>query len=198
MPSAPCTTQARSEPSSPSARATSSVSSGRGTPTSCRVAPAGLVSGPSRLNAVRTPSSLRVGAGVAHRRMERRREEERDARLVEAALDDRRRRGDVDAERLEHVGAAAAARHRPVAVLGDAHAARRDDQRRDRRDVERARIDRRRCRRCRTRGANGLRQRHRARAHRPREADDLGRPLALHRQADQQAGDLRRLRRGRP
>ena len=94
MPSAPCTTHARSDPSSSSARASSSVSSGRGTPTSCRVAPAGLVSGPSRLNAVRTPSSLRVGAGVPHRRMKRRREEERDAGLVEAALDDGRRRRD--------------------------------------------------------------------------------------------------------
>ena len=51
-----------SEPSIPSDRATSSVSSGRGTPTSCRAAPAGFVSGPSRLNAVRTPRSLRVGA----------------------------------------------------------------------------------------------------------------------------------------
>ena len=38
-PSAPCTTHARSDPSSSSARASSSVSSGRGTPTSCRVAP---------------------------------------------------------------------------------------------------------------------------------------------------------------
>ena len=62
MPSAPCTTQARSDPSSISARASSSVSSGRGTPTIWRVAPAGFVSGPSRLNAVRMPSSRRVGA----------------------------------------------------------------------------------------------------------------------------------------
>ncbi len=62
MPSAPWTTQARSEPSSSSARASSSVSSDRGTPTICRRAPAGLVSGPSRLNAVRMPSSRRVCA----------------------------------------------------------------------------------------------------------------------------------------
>ncbi len=34
----------------------------RGTPTICRVAPAGLVSGPSRLNAVRMPRSCRVWA----------------------------------------------------------------------------------------------------------------------------------------
>ena len=38
------------------------------------------------------------------------------------------------------------------------------------------------------------RQLRRPRAHRPRQADDLGGPLALHRQADEQAGDLRRLR----
>ena len=60
MPSAPWTTQARFDPSSISERAISSVNSGRGTPTSWRVAPAGFVSGPSRLNAVRTPSALRV------------------------------------------------------------------------------------------------------------------------------------------
>ena len=100
---------------------------------------------------MRTPSSRRVGAGVPHRRMKRRREEEADAGLGEAALDDRRRRRDVDAERFEDVGAAGLARHRAVAVLGDAHAAGGDDERRARRDVERARTDRRRCRRCRTR-----------------------------------------------
>ena len=62
MPSAPCTTQARIDPSSRSERASRSVRSARGTPTTCRVAPAGFVSGPSRLNAVRTPISRRVGA----------------------------------------------------------------------------------------------------------------------------------------
>ena len=61
IPSAPCTTQARVVPSSISARANSSVNSGRDTPTICRVAPAGLVSGPRRLNAVRMPSSRRTG-----------------------------------------------------------------------------------------------------------------------------------------
>ena len=52
---------ARADPSISSARASSSVSSDRGTPTICRVAPAGFVNGPSRLNAVRIPSSFRVG-----------------------------------------------------------------------------------------------------------------------------------------
>jgi hypothetical protein len=60
-PPAPWTTPARTAPSAPSERATSSVCSGRETPMSCRVAPAGFVNGPSRLNAVRTPSSRRVG-----------------------------------------------------------------------------------------------------------------------------------------
>ena len=78
-------------PSSISARASSSVNSGRGTPTSWRVAPAGLVSGPSRLNAVRTPSSRRAGpacridgwnVGAKKNPMPASRE---------AALDDRRR-----------------------------------------------------------------------------------------------------------
>ena len=62
MPSAPCTTHARSEPRRRSDRARSSVNSGRGTPTSWREAPAGFVSGPSRLKAVRTPSARRAAA----------------------------------------------------------------------------------------------------------------------------------------
>ena len=128
--------------------------------------------------------------GVAHRRMEGGREEERDARLVEAAFDRRRRRGEVHAERLEQVRAAATARHRAVAVLGHLDAARRDDHGGQRRDVERMRpvaagaasVEARRA---------GARQRHGVRPHRAREADDLRRTLALHRQPDQQARDLR-------
>ncbi|MFN7916955.1 MAG: hypothetical protein U0Q55_16550 [Vicinamibacterales bacterium] len=61
MPSAPCTTHARSDPSSIRLRAMSSVNSGLGTPTICRDAPAGFVRGPSRLKAVRTPSARRAG-----------------------------------------------------------------------------------------------------------------------------------------
>ena len=48
----------------------------------------------------------------------------------------RDRRVDRDAERLEHVGAAALRGERAVAVLRDAHARARDDERRRRRDVE--------------------------------------------------------------
>ena len=65
------------------------VSSGLGTPTICRVAPAGFVSGPSRLNAVRIPSLSPDGRRVPHRRMERRREEECDVRVAQRLLHDR-------------------------------------------------------------------------------------------------------------
>ena len=101
---------------------------------------AGLVSGPSRLNAVRTPRSLRAWArhaaspdGTSARRRTR-------CRLRAGSA--RRRPGGariVTPERLEHVGAAALARHRSIAVLGDAHAAGGDHERGGGRDVERAR-----------------------------------------------------------
>ena len=119
-----------SEPSSSSARASSSVSSGRGTPTICRVAPAGFVNGPSRLNAVRMPSSRRVCAACFIDGMKRRREEERDVRVVAASA--RRPAGGAgmfDPERLEHIGAAAPARDRSVAMLGHRDAARRHHNR---------------------------------------------------------------------
>ena len=83
-----------------------------------------------------TPSSRRTGPDVPHRRMHQRREHEDDARFRERARHDLDRRLDRDAERLEHVGAAALRRERAVAVLGDAHARARDEQRRGGRDVE--------------------------------------------------------------
>ena len=180
-------------PAAASARASSSVSSECGTPTSWRRAPAGFVSGPSRLNAVRTPSSRRTGSGVPHRGMKRRRKEERDADSLERSFDDGRVRPDVDAERLVHVGAAALARDRPVAVLRHAQSGSRGHECRGGRDIERAGAI--------AAGAARVediverpRQLHRIGAHRPRQADDLGRTLALHREADQQRGDLRRRR----
>ena len=57
----PCTTNARSGPSPASAWAISSAAWTEGAPINCRVAPAGLVSGPSRLNTVRIFSSSRAG-----------------------------------------------------------------------------------------------------------------------------------------
>ena len=59
-PSAPCTTNARSTPSAASAPATSSTPRSLNTPATCARAPAGFVSGPSRLNAVCPFSSLRA------------------------------------------------------------------------------------------------------------------------------------------
>ena len=53
-------TIARSLPRAASASASSGTSSGRPTPMSCRVAPAGFASGPSALKIVRTPSSRRT------------------------------------------------------------------------------------------------------------------------------------------
>ena len=43
---------------------------------------------------------------------------------------------DLHSKAFENVGAAAEARKRPVAVLGDLHARARDNERRDRRNVE--------------------------------------------------------------
>ena len=57
----PCTTQARSAPSAPSTWASGSTQRAAKTPTTWRWAPAGLVSGPSRLKMVRKPSSARIG-----------------------------------------------------------------------------------------------------------------------------------------
>ena len=132
-------------------------------------------------------------ASVSHRRMEGGREEERDAGLLQAALDHRRRGADVDAKRLEEIGAAASAGHRPVAVFRDPDAAGRDDKRRDGRDVERVRAV--------AAGATRIedvrelpRQARRPRAHGTRQPDDLGRTLTLHREADEQTRNLRALR----
>src|SRR3954452_16579363 len=60
-PSALDTTSALRAPSRASAPAIVSRNAGSDTPISCRVAPAGLVSGPRKLKIVRTASSLRTG-----------------------------------------------------------------------------------------------------------------------------------------
>ncbi len=78
-------------------------------------------------------------------------------------------------------------------MFGDSHAGRRNDQRGNRRDVERVRA----IASCSARVEHvfwNARELRRARAHRPREADDLGGPFAFHGEGNQQAGDLRRLR----
>ena len=132
------------------------------------------------------------GAGrVTHRGMECGREQKRDAAGVEAAFDDRRGRIHGNPEGAEEIGASAAARDRAVAVLRDRHAAPGEDEGGQRRDVE--------CRGAIAPGAAGIeprpvagRQRDRVRAHRRCQPDDLGRPLPLHRQRDQQSRDLGR------
>ena len=100
--------------------------------------PAGFVSGPSRLNAVRTPISLRVGPAwrIAGWKFGANRNAKPSSRRAAAA--DARVVVDADAERVEHVGRAGLRGDGPVAVLGDGHAGRRDDERGGGRDVERA------------------------------------------------------------
>ncbi len=60
-------------------------------------------------------------------------------RLRQAALDHRRARRHLHPQRLEDIRASRAARHGPVSVFGDAHAAASHDDRRAGRDVERSR-----------------------------------------------------------
>src|SRR6059058_4745841 len=79
----------------------------------------------------------------------------------------------------------------PPAVLGHADAARRDDERRTRRNIERARAV--------AAGAAVVeyivvapRDLHGVCAHRARQPDDLRRTLPLHHEAVQQSGDVRR------
>ena len=60
-PSEPCTTQTESEPRFFSTCASGCTHCLENTPTICRLTPAGLDSGPSRLKIVRVASSTRVG-----------------------------------------------------------------------------------------------------------------------------------------
>ena len=77
--------------------------------------------------------------GVLHGQVHHGREEKADADLLDAFFRAVRGHLDVDAQRLEHVGAAALARDRPVAVLGHGHARAGDDEGGGRGDVERMR-----------------------------------------------------------
>ena len=128
---------------------------------------------------------------VAHRGVHRRREQERDARLRQALRQHVRACREADAERLEHVGAAAPARHRSIPVLGHRHAAGRHHDGGGRGDVEAAAAVASRAAQV-GGGPRGDGNLDRPVAHRRREADDLVRPLALHREAHEQPGHLRR------
>ena len=125
----------------PKVSSTSSIFSamaGSETPTSWRVAPAGLTSGPTKLKTVATPSSRRTGRGETHRRMKTRREAKADAGLVDAPPHSVRAEVDDDAERFEHVGRARERRRRTPAVLADDRPRAGDHERAERRDVDRA------------------------------------------------------------
>ena len=108
----------------------------------------GLASGPSRLKMVRVPSSTR---GPAAWRIEAWwRGAIRKTMPASASTAGSRSIGTSSV--MPSAASASAApdlrRQRPVAVLGDRHAAARHHHRRGGRDVERARPNRRRCRRC--------------------------------------------------
>ena len=128
---------------------------------------------------------------MAHGRVVPRREEEPDPALLDASGHRFRRKLDLDAQRGQHVGAAALRRDRAVAVLGDARATRRGDERGGSRDVERVR-----CVAARAAGIDQaiLRDFHPrgARAQRLCGAGDLVRRLPFHAQRNQERRHLRR------
>ena len=143
--------------------------------------------GPSRLNTVRTPEARRTGITAAIAGCSR--GANRKAMPTSSCS---RQRPTLEVEphagRLEHVGRAAARRHRAVAVLGHRHPGRRRHQRRGGGDVDRvgavaagaAGVDR------------AVRRRHGdgAGAHGPSRGRDLGAGLALGAQRDQHCRDL--------
>ena len=170
-----------------------SAIAGSDTPTTWRRTPAGLASGPRKLNVVGTPSSVRAGpanriagwnSGAKQNPMPA--SSMQRATPVGSEVDD-------DAELLEHVGRAARRRRGPVAVLGDPHARARDDERRHRRDVDGAGAVAARAAGVDDvpagtvqRDVDGLGEPQ----HRADQRGQLGRRLALGAQRDGEAGDL--------
>src|SRR3954470_14537136 len=116
-PSAEDTTSALRAPSRASAPAIVSRNDASDTPMTWRVAPAGLVSGPRKLKIVRTASSLRTGTTKRVAPWGGGRENDPEARLLDAAGDRLGVEVDPHAERLQHVGRARQAGGRAVAVL---------------------------------------------------------------------------------
>ncbi len=199
-PPAPCTTSARCDAERAAARAPAARTSAASKTPMTLVARAGRVGQrPEQVEdacARRAPGAAPAACRVA--RVERRaRRGSRCPTSREAARDHAPAgAADVDAERLEHVGAS---RERDdcarLPCLATAHAGAGDDERRERRDVERAARRRRRCRRCRpARGARSARAAHARARIAARRADHLVDGLALHAQRDQQRADLRRRR----
>ncbi len=127
-----------------------------------------------------------------HGRMQLGREQKADPHLIDAFADLLRRQVQVDAQLVEHVGAAAFAAGGAVAVLGDLQSRARRHKSDRRADVERPRLI--------AAGAAGIQQQIGVGfgrdavgigAHRPRAADDLVLRLALHAQRHQVRADLR-------
>ena len=175
-------------PSAFSVSASGSTHSGANTPTICRLTPAGLESGPSRLKIVRVPISSAGRPDMAHRRMMRRREHEADAGFADAVADRFGRDVDLDAERGEHVGGAGLRGKAAIAMLGDRHAGAGDHEGRRRRDVDAVRavaagaddVD----------GAFGRFDPQHLLAHGGDRAGDLVDRLAAHAQRHQERADL--------
>ena len=130
--------------------------------------------------------------GMLHRRVMVGREHEADADGLDRARDLLGREIEVRAERLEHVGAAAARRHRAVAVLRHFRARGGGDEGGRRRDVEGVRAIA-----ARADGVDHVlvvldRDQRGELAHHLRGGGDLADGFLLHPQADDEAGDLRR------
>ena len=176
-------------PSARSASASGVSHCGAKTPTSSRLTPAGLESGPSRLKIVRVPSSTRLGptkriaAWWLGANMKPR---PASAIASEIWAGDRL---DVDAESRQDVGRPGLRGEGAVAVLGDGHAAAGKDEGRAGGDVDRASMI--------AAGADDvdrIRRRLHAqhvRAHHRNRAGDLVDGLATHPERHQEAADLR-------
>ncbi len=184
----PCTSQAAlgaqaGRASQPSAR----PARGRTRRSAAGVTPAGLASGPSRLNIVRVPELDARAGGVAHRGVVAGREQEGAAG---GAQDDAAAAPSATSTLTPSAVSTSAPpvreRQRAVAVLGHRHPAAGDDECHGGGDVQRAGIRRRRCRRRRSR-PSGASTRSHPRAHRAHGAGDLGHGLAAHPHRHQQA-----------
>ena len=121
-------------------------------PTAWAAGLTGLASGPRTLKVVGMRELAPRTRGVPHRRVERRREAERDADLLGEAGHLVGPQVQPDAERLEHVGGAGLRGRRAVAVLDHARARRRPRRSRPSSRCSRSSSGRRRCRRRRARG----------------------------------------------
>ena len=173
------------------------VGAGRRRRSAAALAPAGLVSGPSKLKIVRTAELLAHRDHVARRLVVGGGEHEAEADLVDAARRRRRGRGRC-APRAPRAGRPSrerlVAERLPCLATGAAGAG--GDQRRGGGDVEGARA-RRRCRRCRARSAAGglhVARRARASCAPGRPAPARSRPSCAARSGSRRSASRRRRR----